>query len=85
MGSAGVSSTDWTFQSSSLAGYSSSGSSVTMPEPDAVGKIGGGSRLWAAGIAMDSVADKLVSMVDTGSRNSVAQCAIMAVCMNVRK
>jgi len=67
MGSAGALSTDWTSQLSSSGGNSSSGSVWVRPEPEAVGKIGGGSRLWTAGTAMDGVDRKLVNIVEMGS------------------
>jgi len=84
---------DWTSQSSSEGGYSSSGGSSEegigsardVPEPDATGKIGGGAMLVRAGMAMDGVDEKLVIIVDTSSLNIVTQCEIMATCMNTHK
>ncbi len=77
---------DWTSQSSSSIGYSSSGSADDAgsgsvredPEPDASGNMGGADTFTRAGMAMDGVARKLTSMVDTGSSNIVAQCDIIA-------
>ena len=41
--------------------------------------------LASAGIAIDGVVEKLVIIADTGSWNMVAQWAIIAACINVRK
>src|SRR6266581_7345199 len=74
-GSAGRDSTDWTSQSSSSIGYSNSGSADDEgsgsvredPEPDARGNTGGRGTFTSTGMAIDGVARKLTSMVDTGS------------------
>jgi len=41
--------------------------------------------LASVGMAMDGVARKFTSIVDMGSSNIVAQCDIIAACMNVRE